>query len=157
MNSFLGFVGRVFVVFVMLVLSISCILVALLGYQWLSPHRYAVVEEEVEQTTAEAVVEEEVVTPAVALPSENDPAVCRYREGMGENPDTGILLEEESMVAGPAMVQLDGMTAIAVMPNATYEAPTGAVVWLYEGEVECLMAQTIFFEGKTIEFFSPDM
>lgn len=139
MSNFLNFVGRVVVVFVLLMISISC----LLGYQWFSPRRVAVVEEE--------------VAPAIVLPSDKEPAVCRYREGMGADPDEGILLQEDTFLKGPAIVKKDSMTIAVVMPQVTYEAPSGAVVWLYEGNYKCLLAQAQFFEGKEIQFFSPDM
>jgi hypothetical protein len=52
-------------------------------------------------------------------------------------------------VAGPAMVQVNGGTAYAVYPGATYSGG-GATLWKYVGDASCLERQFQWFPGKQI-------
>lgn len=74
--------------------------------------------------------------------------ICEYAGG---TTDAGIKLQTGSTVIGPAIVQLNATQIKVLYPGATYPAPAGSVVWLYKGNVQCLLAQLEFFPSQDIE------
>jgi len=80
------------------------------------------------------------------------PDACGYTDEMLslDNPDRGIILEQTSVINGPAIVQPDGMNFISVFPGASVEAQPGNVVWLYTGDLDCLQSMYQFFPNKTL-------
>ena len=62
--------------------------------------------------------------------------------------DYGIKYSGE--ILGPAIVQLDSLTAVTVFPGETYNVPEGDIVtWKYQGDEACLRSQYQWFPGKT--------
>lgn len=92
------------------------------------------------------------------------PVTCGYREGMGESPDEGILIDPGTLVQGPAILlpqfeveasltntPNDGVRYIlAVYPDVEYVAFMQMKAWLYEGNDDCLEAQFEYFSDYNI-------
>lgn len=54
-------------------------------------------------------------------------------------------------ISGPAVVQIDSLTAIAIFPGEIYNIPDGDIVtWKYIGDDDCLLSQYQWFPGKNI-------
>jgi hypothetical protein len=118
----------------------------------------------------EVVCEPEVEKPDVAEPVEaeepvvNEPVVivsapkaCGYDYSVmprGED-EHGNPLADEGIsyigeIEGPAIVQIDSLTAVTIFPGETFYVPEGDIVtWKYIGDDACLRAQYQWFPGKT--------
>jgi len=63
--------------------------------------------------------------------------------------DYGIDLRGKEVV-GPALVQIDSLAVIYVLPGQTYDVVKGTT-WVYTGDEACLRSQFVFYPGK--QFF----
>jgi hypothetical protein len=70
-------------------------------------------------------------------------------------PKSDYGIKVDGNIKGPAIVQLDSMSIVAVYPGQTFDVPKGATVWVYTGGESCPRSQFGEFPGKTV--YSVDM
>ena len=107
-----------------------------------------------EPTVVNEPVTEEVEEPVVIV---SVPGACGYDysvmpQGKDEhgNPlaDEGITYVGK--IEGPAIVQIDSLTAVSIFPGESFDVPEGDIVtWKYIGDDACLRTQYQWFPGKT--------
>jgi hypothetical protein len=108
-------------------------------------------ESDIEEIDVNETSEKVIVVPAAREACSYDYDIMP--EGFDEEgiplADYGLDLAGETIV-GPAIVQLNSLTAIAVYPGEEYEVPDGTTTWMYTGDKGCPRGQYQYFPGKTI-------
>lgn len=147
----LRFAGRVVIVVIALMVIFSCGLVALLGYQLLSPQVVVEAPVEVERVVevpieVERIVEVPVeVERVVEVPAEGIEKICRFAEDFNAE---GKVVPAGTLISGPSFVKpdrnLDWGRPVYVGEEYTTRA-SDEVVWLLAGDNACVDAQAEFF------------
>lgn len=99
----------------------------------------------------DAVVSSEIkISTATATPKPPAPevATCTYADGIT---DAGVEISGGTTVRGPAILQLDTEKVVVVYPGREYRTLQQAVLWLYKGDTNCLLAQLEYFPEKEVE------
>jgi len=90
-----------------------------------------------------------ISAPEVPTPAPQRGSVCEYT---AETTDDGLEVASGTKVKGPAIVQINPKEIVVVYPGEDYTLRQDAVVWLYKGDTECLLAQLEFFPGKEVQY-----
>jgi len=132
------------------------------GYTWVlisSPRwgvRFAIQTEWDTSTNANATPIATSATPDAT--SATATALCTYSAAflsqVGQNnPNVGLAVNAGTQILGPAIVQLNSMSVVAVYPGKTYTTVQPSIYWAYgSDQLSCLESQYVFFPGKNMTY-----
>ena len=99
--------------------------------------------------SSEIRMETVVPTPQRVRINTPEPPICEFVDGVTED---GLEVSAAATVIGPTIVQLDPERIVVIYPKKNYTVQQGAIIWLYKGNLDCLLAQLEFFPGKEVTF-----